>query len=64
MIATASYDRTVRLWAGRTYAEIGVIGVHRGPIVSVTWTPDSQTVISASFDGTTRLGPFDIDSTS
>ncbi|MEV3921139.1 WD40 repeat domain-containing protein [Actinomadura coerulea] len=61
MIAAASYDRTARLWAGRTYAEIGVIGVHRGPVVSVTWTPDSQTVISASFDGTARLWPFDVD---
>lgn len=58
LIATASYDRTVRLWAGRTYAQIGV---HRGPVVSVTWTPDSQTFISASFDGTARLWPFDVD---
>lgn len=55
--ALASYDRTVRLWAGRTYAEIGVIGVHRGPVVSVTWTPDSRAVVSASIDGTARLWP-------
>jgi WD40 repeat protein len=54
-LATASSDRTVRIWDGESGAEIIVVGAHTGGVESVSWSPDGQRVASASQDGTSRV---------
>ena len=41
--------------------EIGVIGLHRDRITDIEWMPTGDQVLTASFDGTARIWPVDID---
>ncbi|MDX2230735.1 MAG: caspase family protein [Leptolyngbyaceae cyanobacterium bins.349] len=54
IIATASDDKTVKLWnlAGQ---EIRTLTGHTEPVVDVSFSPDGQTIGTASMDGTARL---------
>ena len=42
------------LW-DRTGAELATLSGHQGPVYSVSFSPDSQTIASASGDGTVML---------
>jgi len=56
MLATASFDATVRLWSVQDGACCRVLEGHSGWVVSVCWSPrEAQTLLSASWDGTARL---------
>ena len=55
LVASASDDRTVRLWDARTGAERRTLAGHSGSVSAVTFSPDGQLVASASYDGTVRL---------
>ncbi|WP_369028252.1 WD40 repeat domain-containing protein, partial [Nocardia farcinica] len=37
------------------------IGVHRDRITDVEWLPSADQVLTASFDGTARIWPVDVD---
>ena len=54
-VASASNDRTVRLWEVASGAEKQVLKGHQEPVVAVAFLPDRQTVMSASNDRTVRL---------
>lgn len=54
-LATASSDRTVRIWDGESGAEIIVVGAHTGGVESVSWSPDGRRIASAARDGTSRI---------
>jgi WD40 repeat protein len=54
-LATASSDRTVRIWDGGFGTQIIVVGTHAGGVTSVSWSPDGRRVASASQDGTSRV---------
>ena len=52
MLASASWDRTVRLWNVNTGNLLHTLTGHTNEVLSVTFSPDGQTLVSSDWDGT------------
>jgi len=55
MLASAGFDKTIRLWDVITGEQIHTLVEERGGAFSVAFTPDSQTLASSGFNGVVRL---------
>ncbi|KAL0929846.1 vegetative incompatibility protein het-e-1 [Colletotrichum truncatum] len=55
VIASASYDKTVRLWEAATGTHLQTLEGHGMAVSAVVFSPDSQLVALASYDKTIRL---------
>jgi hypothetical protein len=54
-LASASWDRTVKLWDAAAGRETLTLTGHTDPVSSVAFSPDGQRLASASWDGTVKL---------
>lgn len=56
LVASAGFDRTLRLWEGAyPYSQVACLEGHRQLISDLCWAPDGRSLLSASFDQV-RLG--------
>jgi hypothetical protein len=55
LLASASYDRTVRLWNSATGISRGTLKGHSHWVCAVAFSPDGQFLASTSLDNTVRL---------
>ena len=55
MIATASWDHTVKLWQSDSLEEVKTLAEHEAPVQCVAFAPDGERLISGSRDETVRI---------
>jgi hypothetical protein len=55
VLASASYDKTIKLWDARTGQELRTLRGHTDIVTSVAFVADGQILASASTDGTVKL---------
>jgi len=54
-IASASHDKTVRIWDIATRTELFTLEGHTGLVVAVSWSSDGHRLASGAYDRTVRL---------
>jgi WD40 repeat protein len=54
-LASASADKTVKLWSVDTYKEINTLKGHSDHAISVAFSSNSKYLVSGSFDRTVKL---------
>ncbi|HBJ82511.1 MAG TPA: hypothetical protein DDZ88_01270, partial [Verrucomicrobiales bacterium] len=55
VLATAGYDRAIRLWDTKSYREIQSLTGHEHHVTSLAWNPDGKRLASASIDKSIRI---------
>lgn len=53
-LASASFDRSVKLWSSSTGTFLASLRGHVGPVYQVAWSADSRLVLSGSKDSTVK----------
>ncbi|KAJ5895429.1 hypothetical protein N7495_007120 [Penicillium taxi] len=54
-LASASHDKTVRIWDPATGQSVSTLEGHSGLVRSIAWSPDGSRLASASIDKTVRI---------
>src|SRR5438105_2151019 len=55
VLASGSYDKTIRLWDRQTGQSLQTLEGHTNEIACVAWSPDGRVLASGSYDKTIRL---------
>ncbi|XP_045597662.1 notchless protein homolog 1 isoform X1 [Procambarus clarkii] len=55
IIASASFDKSIRLWSGLNGKFIGVLRGHVGGVYQIAWSADSRLLVSGSKDSTLKV---------
>lgn len=54
-VASASFDKKVKLWCGKTGRFLATLNSHVGAVYQVAWSADSNFLVSCSKDSTIKL---------
>lgn len=54
-LASASFDKGIKLWCGRTGTFVGNLRGHVGRVYQLSWSSDSRLLLSASADATLKV---------
>lgn len=55
LLASASFDKSLKLWDGRTGKFLAAFRGHVGPVYQLAWSADSRLIVSGSSDSTLKL---------
>lgn len=55
LLASASFDKKVKLWCGKSGRFLSTLTGHVGAVYQLAWSPDSRFLVSGSKDGTAKL---------
>lgn len=55
LLASASFDKSVKLWCGRTGRFLHSLRGHVGPVYQIAWSSDSRLLVSGSADSTLKV---------
>lgn len=54
-VASASFDKSVKLWNGTTGKFVAAFRGHVGPVYQISWSADSRLILSGSKDSTLKV---------
>ena len=54
-LASASFDKAIKLWDGLKGAFVATFRGHVGPVYQVAWSADSRLFVSGSKDSTLKV---------
>jgi U4/U6 small nuclear ribonucleoprotein PRP4 len=55
VLASASYDTTVRMWRARDAMPLHTLRGHDARVMALDWTPDTGDLVTGSWDRTIKL---------
>jgi ribosome assembly protein 4 len=55
LIASASFDKSVKLWDGKTGKFVGTLRGHISAVYQISWSSDSKLICSCSKDSTLKV---------
>ncbi len=58
-LATASLDRTIKLWDTATGQEVFTLRGHTSGVLCIAFSPDGRRIVSGSIDWTARVWDLD-----
>jgi ribosome assembly protein 4 len=55
LIASASFDKSIKLWDGRTGKFLSTLRGHVSRVYQIAWSADSRLLVSGSADSTLKV---------
>lgn len=56
LVASASFDKSIKLWDGRTGKYLASLRGHVAAVYQIAWSADSRLLVSGSSDSTLKVG--------